>query len=41
MRIRWTAEAATNLEHIKDYLTEHYPILHGPPYFSFTRLSAR
>jgi len=23
MRIRWTPAAATDLEHIKDYLTEH------------------
>lgn len=25
MRIRWTAPAADDLEHIKDYLQEHYP----------------
>jgi len=25
MRIRWTHAAAQDLEHIKDYLTEHYP----------------
>jgi plasmid stabilization system protein ParE len=25
MRIRWTPAAAENLEHIKDYLTEHHP----------------
>ncbi len=25
MRIRWTPAAATDLEHIKDYLTEHNP----------------
>jgi plasmid stabilization system protein ParE len=25
MRIRWTPTAADDLEHIKDYLTEHYP----------------
>jgi toxin ParE1/3/4 len=27
MRIRWTLAAAADLEHIKDYLTEHYPHL--------------
>jgi plasmid stabilization system protein ParE len=27
MRIRWTPTAADDLEHIKDYLTEHYPHL--------------
>ena len=27
MRIRWTLVAASDLEHIKDYLTEHYPHL--------------
>ena len=27
MRIRWTPGAATDLEHIKDYLKEHYPHL--------------
>jgi addiction module RelE/StbE family toxin len=27
MRIRWTRAAAEDLEHIKDYLTEHYPHL--------------
>jgi toxin ParE1/3/4 len=25
MRIRWTPAAAENLEHIKDYLSEHHP----------------
>jgi toxin ParE1/3/4 len=25
MRIRWTCAAAEDLEHIKDYLTEHHP----------------
>jgi toxin ParE1/3/4 len=25
MRIRWTRAAAEDLEHIKDYLTEHHP----------------
>ncbi len=25
MRIRWTLAAAEDLEHIKEYLTEHYP----------------
>lgn len=25
MRIRWTPAAAEDLEHIKDYLTEHLP----------------
>lgn len=25
MRIRWTHAAAEDLQHIKDYLTEHYP----------------
>jgi toxin ParE1/3/4 len=25
MRIRWTYAAAEDLEHIKDYLTEHHP----------------
>jgi plasmid stabilization system protein ParE len=25
MRIRWTRDAAEDLEHIKDYLTEHHP----------------
>jgi len=25
MRIRWTRAAAEDLEHIKDYLTEHLP----------------
>jgi toxin ParE1/3/4 len=25
MRIRWTPAAAADLEHIKDYLTEHNP----------------
>jgi len=27
MRIRWTPAAADDLEHIKDYLIEHYPHL--------------
>ena len=27
MRIRWTPTAADDLEHIRDYLTEHYPHL--------------
>jgi toxin ParE1/3/4 len=27
VRIRWTLAAAADLEHIKDYLTEHYPHL--------------
>jgi toxin ParE1/3/4 len=27
MRIRWTPAAPDDLEHIKDYLTEHYPHL--------------
>lgn len=27
MRIRWTPAAAADLEHIKDYLKEHYPHL--------------
>jgi plasmid stabilization system protein ParE len=27
MRIRWTLAAAADLEHIKDYLIEHYPHL--------------
>ena len=27
MRIRWTPTAADDLEHIKDYLTEHHPHL--------------
>ncbi len=27
MRIRWTLAAAADLEHIKDYLTEHSPRL--------------
>ena len=27
MRIRWTPTAADDLEHIKDYLTEHHPQL--------------
>jgi len=27
MRIRWMPTAADDLEHIKDYLTEHYPHL--------------
>ena len=27
MRIRWTRAAAEDLEHIKDYLTEHSPRL--------------
>lgn len=27
MRIRWTLAAAADLEHIKNYLTEHYPHL--------------
>jgi toxin ParE1/3/4 len=27
MRIRWTLAAAADLEHIKDYLTEHHPDL--------------
>jgi toxin ParE1/3/4 len=27
MRIRWTLAAAADLEHIKDYLTEHSPHL--------------
>jgi addiction module RelE/StbE family toxin len=27
MRIRWTRAAADDLEHIKDYLVEHYPHL--------------
>jgi toxin ParE1/3/4 len=27
MRVRWTPAAAENLEHIKDYLTEHHPQL--------------
>jgi toxin ParE1/3/4 len=27
MRIRWTLAAAADLEHIKDYLSEHYPHL--------------
>jgi plasmid stabilization system protein ParE len=30
MRIRWTLAAAADLEHIKDYLTEHYPHLTQP-----------
>ena len=25
MRIRWTLAAASDLEHVKDYLTEHNP----------------
>jgi toxin ParE1/3/4 len=25
MRVRWTPAAAENLEHIKNYLTEHHP----------------
>jgi toxin ParE1/3/4 len=25
MRIRWTPAAAADLEHIKEYLTEHHP----------------
>jgi toxin ParE1/3/4 len=25
MRIRWTPAAAEDLQHIKDYLTEHHP----------------
>ena len=25
MRIRWTSAAAEDLEHIKDYLTDHHP----------------
>jgi addiction module RelE/StbE family toxin len=25
MRVRWTHAAAEDLEHIKDYLTEHHP----------------
>ncbi len=27
MRIRWTRAAAEDLEHIKDYLSEHHPEL--------------
>jgi addiction module RelE/StbE family toxin len=27
MRIRWTVAAAEDLQHIKDYLTEHHPDL--------------
>jgi toxin ParE1/3/4 len=27
MRVRWTPAAADNLEHIKNYLTEHHPQL--------------
>ncbi len=30
MRIRWTLTAAADLEHIKDYLTEHHPQLARP-----------
>ena len=30
MRIRWTLAAAADLEHIKDYLQEHYPHLARP-----------
>jgi plasmid stabilization system protein ParE len=27
MRVRWTPAAAEDLQHIKDYLNEHYPHL--------------
>jgi toxin ParE1/3/4 len=27
MRVRWTAPAAADLEHINNYLSEHYPRL--------------
>jgi plasmid stabilization system protein ParE len=37
MRIRWTRAAAEDLEHIKDYLTEHSPQLGSRPYLSSTK----
>jgi addiction module RelE/StbE family toxin len=30
MRIRWTPEAASDLDYIKDYLIEHFPDLAEP-----------